>query len=711
MTMKKITLLFAVLFLAVNISLFAGIVELPQARLAGKNFYYERVILHDVVSYTSLSITGEYIISENGEPVYYVFNINDKGFIIISAEDACYPVLGYSFESIYTPDLPADNFHAWMNKYKDEILYARQASLLPDATISSLWNLLASTDPASLEDMSGSRDVTPIITSTWNQDFPYNAMCPEDAASGGTYGGRVPVGCVATAMTMIMHYWRYPTMGQGYHCISPQQNEYGPQCANFGTTTYDFNGIMDSQTKECDPVAILSWHAGIAVDMQYGASGSGSFMSKVPPAMINYFRYASTVQKLNRMSYSQTDWMNILKGDLDQAKPIEYAGQGPGGGHAWVCDGYQGTDQFHMNWGWGGSYNGYYTLTNLNPGGSTFNSSQEAVVHIQPDPAQYPLYCNGNTNLSTYDFGSLEDGSGPIASYADNSNCSWLIAPDDSISTITLTFKRFETETGDEVKVYDGTSASAPLLGTYSGTTVPTAVTSSGPALFVTFASGSSGSAQGFLAEYNGSTVAFCESNTTLTESTGEFNDGSGRFDYRNTANCKWKIQPENAATVTLEFSSFNTEEENDRIQIYDLGTGTLLATYSGDYTTPPPAVTAGSGKMMVMWNTNKTVRGEGWAANYTMTVGTEEREHFTNLTVFPNPASSQVTVSFNMKNQGQMNLEMVSVKGGSILTESLPFFQGEYRKTFDITSLAKGIYLLRITSDEGTAVKKIVIE
>jgi len=708
--MKKIVLLISVLIIGISLTLFAKKVDIKDARLAGKNFYFERVNIHGDIPYKSLTIAEEFIEKDGVEPLYYIFNFEDKGFIIVSADDACTPILGYSFESSYRRDNQSDGFLWLMDNFKKEIIYVRQNDLLPDESITHAWERLSVTDPNQLENPRTITDVAPLISNDWNQDFPYNALCPEDEASGGTYNGRVPVGCVATSMTQIMYYWRYPKQGQGSHCNVHSQ-PYGQQCADFGATTYDWDGMAEKPTKECNPVAILSWHGGIAVDMEYAPDGSGAYTSDVPDALINYFKYSTSCHYQNRPSGSSTTWKNTMKQNLDNKLPLQYCGRGPGGGHAWVCDGYQANDFFHFNFGWGGQSNGYYTIDNINPGGYTFNQNQGAVFDIKPDPAYYPYNCNGNVSDTSYDFGTFEDGSGPIADYQANSNCSWLIGADDSLSSVTLSFVRFNTLAGDEVKVYDGVDASAPMIGNFSGSTVPSPLTSTGPYMFVTFNTDGSGSAPGWLASFTGNLVPFCESLTTLTDPTGNISDGSDRFDYRNSSNCKWKIQPDNATSVMLSFSDFNTEQTTDKLQIYDLGTGSLLATYSGDYPDPPASVTASSGQMMLIWSTNKTIRGIGWDASYTITVGTDEKELFNTLTIFPNPVNDKINISFQIGEPQNIRLELLSLTGNTVFTEQLNYFKGEYQKTLNVSSFAKGIYFLRLTGDSGITIKKIIVQ
>ncbi len=716
--MKKIAILLTVLIFFTGISAFAKFVEINKAKLAAKNFYFERLSSHlaQPIAYNSLKISGESVEKAGNIPVYYTFNFTDNGFIIISADDCCFPVIGYSFDSnVVTESLP-DNFVYWMSCRKQEIAENIRTKVLPDAAISNEWNRLADFNPESVTDgQSAITEVTPLLTSTWDQGFPYNVLCPADAACG-SMGGHVTVGCVATAMSQIMYYWRWPNTGTGSHCYTPATLAgYPQQCADFGNTTYDWNGMTDAPTNECYPVALISYHAGVSVNMMYnsdGACSSGAYQSSVPNALKNYFRYASTCISANKMGYSTSAWNNLLQGDLNSGKPIQYGGQGPGGGHSWVCDGFQGADFYHMNWGWSGSSNGYFYLSNLNPSGYTFNNGQEAVLHIEPNTSQYPAYCNGNTLLNTYNFGTLEDGSGPLANYQDNSSCGWLIAPDDSVATITLNFTQFNTAAGDVVKVYDGADATASLLGTYTGvlTTMPS-VTTTGPKMFIAFTTDGTSSAPGWKAKYTANLTKFCASNTTLLDGWGTIKDGSGRFDYRNGSSCKWKIMPVGASKIVLTAVSFSTEEGSDKVQIYDLGTSALLGTWSGDYTAMPEPIISTTGSVMIMWNTNASVRGEGWEISYSPMVGTEEIKVFNDLRVYPNPASEMVNVSFTIADPQNVKVQLLSLHGEILHTDVVTYFKGKYEKSVDVSSLARGIYMLRLQSDKGTSVEKIVVQ
>ena len=713
--MKKLFIIAFTAFMLLNSIAFAKLVEVNDARLAGKIFFYERLNRKQpqAVNYSDLRVTTEYTERSNLTPVYYVFNFSVTGYIIISADDACYPVIGYSFDTRYDTENQPDNFVYWMDCRKKEISENMKMNLVADEATSNEWKRLLTSDPQGLTDtQNATTDVAPLITSLWDQGFPYNVYCPADAGCG-SFGGHVTVGCVATAMSQIMYYWRWPWTGTGSHCYTPPH--FSQQCADFGNSYYDWNGMTDSPNKECNPVALISYHAGVSVNMDYntdGACSSGAMQGSVPSALKNYFRYSSACLSANKMSYSTSGWNSLLQGDLTAGEPIQYGGQGAGGGHSWVCDGFQGADYYHMNWGWSGSSNGYFYLNNLNPGGYTFNNSQSAVVHITPDPAQYPLYCTGSKPVNTYDFGSIEDGSGPTANYNDNSNCSWLIAPDDSIKTITLNFVRFNTGSDDFVKIYDGGDASAPLLATISGTpaTMPSVVTT-GPKMFITFISSPSGNAQGWEANYTATPAAFCSSSTTLTDGWGTISDGSGRFQYRNVSNCKWKIMPAGASKLVLTVNSFNTEQDVDKVMVYDLGTSALLATWSGQYTTMPAPVTSTTGAVMVMWASNNTVRGEGWEISYSPMVGTDEHNSLGNLLVYPNPVKDIVNLSFNVDKSQDISIRVLSVTGKVLLSKEMPGVQGSVTGSIDVSALPKGIYLLQFTSELGTTTKKIAID
>ncbi len=233
-------------------------------------------------------------------------------------------------------------------------------------------------------------------------------------------------------------------------------------------------------------------------------------------------------------------------------------------------------------------------------------------------------YCSGVTTINTNDNGTITDGSG-TNNYCDNMDCQWLIQPPQAAS-VTLNFTAFDLEPAssdgktifDAVEVYDGTSTSAPLLGRFAGSNTPPAVTSTTGSMFIRFHSDLFENRQGWSANYTSTQNTFCTGTTILTTQTGTFSDGSGTSQYANNSNCSWVIQPTNAKSITLSFSDFNTELNNDGVIIYDGATNTspVLGKFSGS--SIPSSVTSTGGSMYIEFLSNPSVRGNGWTANYT---------------------------------------------------------------------------------------------
>jgi PKD repeat protein len=238
--------------------------------------------------------------------------------------------------------------------------------------------------------------VAPLLgTLAWDQGCYYNAQCP--TMSGGDCN-KCPTGCLATAMAMIMKYHAYPTHGYSSHSYAHTtangyDNNFGTLTANFGAATYNWAAMPNSVNSTNSAVATLMYHCGVAVDMSYDVYGSGAYLSDGAYALNFYFTYSCSYSI--KSMYTDTDWKSMLKNSLDSLRPVLYGGQDPTfGGHAFICDGYQGTnnDYFHFNFGWSGSSNGYEYVDAITPSGTpdNFSTNQEAIFNIHPEPATTP---------------------------------------------------------------------------------------------------------------------------------------------------------------------------------------------------------------------------------------------------------------------------------------------------------------------------------
>ena len=399
-TMKKsISLL---LFFFIIIGFVAGKqIDENTAKNAGYKFLYEKEKYLTMQSPSGLILVytsrSEETYSDNsGSKVYYyIFNTTTpKGFVIISGDDRVIPVLGYSDQEAFNPENIPAHVVSWLEGYKNQIQYAIEKDLSSTEEIRTRWKELTG-NIGSGDYLKSTSAVGPLIQTKWDQSPYYNALCPYD----NYYNDRTVTGCVATAMAQVMKYWEYPSTGSGFH--SYNSNNYGTLSADFGGTTYNWGSMPNSVTGSNDAVATLMYQCGVSVDMNYGVGsqgGSGAYVvsSQSPVehcaeyALETYFGYPNNLQGVVRANYSEDQWVSLLKTELDASRPIIYAGFGNGGGHCFVCDGYDQSNYFHFNWGWSGYYDGYFSINALDPGGTGtgggtggFNSGHQAIIGVK----------------------------------------------------------------------------------------------------------------------------------------------------------------------------------------------------------------------------------------------------------------------------------------------------------------------------------------
>ncbi len=428
----KITL-FAILLWA-GLS-YAGIVPVTTARTVAKNLYFEKANDFFKITLDEISFSDEIIISSNeNEPAYYIFNVSGgKGFVIVSAENATIPVLGYSFEKNIDMNNLSPEFASWTNNYKTQIEHARKNNTQADLSTMNEWNYYLGS--FSTKSLKSTLAVTPLLTTTWDQGCYYNGLCPS-CVSCFSMCSKMPTGCVATAMAQIMKFHAYPTHGYSSHSYTSPSS--GTLSANFGAATYAWASMPNNVTSANTSVATIMFHCGVSVEMNYTSSGSGAMTQDAESAFLKYFIYNAKYD--SRSYHTDAEWIALLKTDLDNNRPILYAGSGSDGtgGHAWVCDGYKGTnnDYFHFNFGWSGSGNGYFYITSITPSGEDFSYYQEAVINIYPSPATTPVanFTANKTNLNVNEFIVLTNSStnNPL-------DYSWSITPNSGFSYISST--------------------------------------------------------------------------------------------------------------------------------------------------------------------------------------------------------------------------------------------------------------------------------
>ena len=367
--MKKAFILFFVLLCSIGI--YAHPIGVERAKELGLGFVNANLNQACQLNDLQLVYTG---MSARGETSFYVFNFDNTGFVILSADDCYRPIVGYSDEGIFETENMSPEAAYYLNSIAEGRSQAHRT--VQSAEVAVEWEMLK--ESGKLPSRNRGKKATYLVETRWNQSDPYNYFCPH--ASGGP-GGKAYAGCVATAMSQVMKYWNHPLKGSGSHSYNYEGETLS---ANFGETTYDWDNMPltitnSSPQEKIDAVAYFMYHCGVAVDMMYSGSGSGAYSEDVPDAVLMYFGYSNKARLRKRDSYSLEEWQALLKDTFDQGWPVYYSGNSSSAGHAFVCDGYDDNDLFHFNWGWGGSSNGWFVVDEID-----YNSGADAIFNYVP---------------------------------------------------------------------------------------------------------------------------------------------------------------------------------------------------------------------------------------------------------------------------------------------------------------------------------------
>ena len=361
-------------------AVFAAPVDVNTAKGLGQKYVHNA--LGKKTAELSLAYTQT---SEAGVNALYVFNY-DQGFVVVAADDRAHPILGYTEGTTFDSEQIPEGLQYYLRYYARQIQFAIDNDLPLDVEIAEQWYLLEKEGVMTKTRMN--RAVAPLLSTTWDQGWPYNYYAP--ACSSYWTNNHCYAGCVACSMSQVMKFWNWPETGNGEHSYS-SSTYGGTLSANFGATTYNWsimpNSLGNSANAAAQAVALLMYHCGVAVDMDFQPSGSGAHTEDVPAAVIEYFRYGTCTNLKYRDEYTRTEWEDLLIESFDRGIPVMYSGaEADGsGGHAFNCDGYNNQRLFHFNWGWSGSNNNYYQIDALNTNNGSFNSYQRVVFEMIPD--------------------------------------------------------------------------------------------------------------------------------------------------------------------------------------------------------------------------------------------------------------------------------------------------------------------------------------
>ena len=734
--MKKLNLLIVV-FLFSSSALFSKSIDVTHAMQVAQNFY-KQMTGQTVVMTLAYQSTNDNIINgvPIGEPLYYAFNATDNGgFVMVSAEDLVKPIIGYNTQGRFVMQNAPPVISDWFVKYNKQIAYAKVNMTTTTQAVTDLWSNY-SRDPSHVtKQLRTGGAVGPLLTTTWDQPYPYNADCPADASAPSENNGRVLTGCGATAMSQIMRYWSYPPQGTG---TNSYQSNYGILTVDFGSTTYNWANMPNSVTGYNADVATIMYDAGVAVDMMYGPTESSSYIlpgtgipASCEAAYTTYFGYdANMIQGLDRGNYPvEADWINLIDGEMAASRPIQYAGSGSSGGHTFVLDGSDGNGNYHINWGWSGIDNGYYSVDALIPApysNGNFSNGEEMVIGIQPpnttivssgidlytattvtpDPIPFlttftvsaEAINNGSSNFTGVYCAALFDATGTFIRYIGDILSTTGLQPN---YYNTLTFN--DTATGVTAPgtytigiYYAPTGATTWSLVGQSSYTNPITVTVEGAndpgiALYSDIVPTPTTFTQGLPASVNvnltndGTSTYYGQYEAVLLDLQGNYVETIGTYTESQGLQVNYDyISP----YITFSTSSITAPEGEYILAIGEEAQGTSSWYYCGGQNYPNP----------VLIN----------VVNSTINILAVQNVSADALKVYPNPATNTVYIDAGDL-RGSYTLTIFNTLGQQ-MSENTGVLNGQ-KLSSDVSSYDPGLYTIQLKTESGTLNSRVVIK
>ncbi len=195
---------------------------------------------------------------------------------------------------------------------------------------------------------------------------------------------------------------------------------------------------------------------------------------------------------------------------------------------------------------------------------------------------------------------------------------------------------------------------------------------------------------------------------TWYTATTGNFyDDGGASGNYSNDESALYVFAPTGAKTVTMSFSSYNTESTWDYMYIYDGDNvnAPLIGTYTG--TTGPGTVTSTGSKMCVEFRSDCATTETGWAATWTgnSVTGIASNMGDNAVKIFPNPFSSALNITTD---NGNVDIALYDMLGREVISERNAS-SINHSATLDTQSLPNGVYFVKVTGTELSYTEKVV--
>ena len=366
--MRRIYTLSILLLFAVTHIAWGNPVTEVQARKIAAQFMTEHKIPSSnlMVSYRAPRLNAS---PSTTAPLYVFSATQGSGYAVIAGDDCVPAVLGYSTDDTFDPNNVPPAMQEWLDAYAEQI-----------AAIT--------TGEARFETRtSAGTAIAPMVTARWGQGMPYSVQLPY--VPGSSYA-HAYTGCVATAMAQLMYYWKYParptTTIPGYTSNSGKSTAV--TMPSLSPVNFDWDAMQDaymsndSTSAAALAAATLNTYCATALQASFGLTSTSGYTNEIPEKLATYFGYKNTGRYLKRQYYNTQSWEDTIYAELEAGRPVVYSARKSSGGHAFVCDGYDGEGMFHINWGWYGKSNGFFLLNLLNPAAEGIGSAAGAYGYV-----------------------------------------------------------------------------------------------------------------------------------------------------------------------------------------------------------------------------------------------------------------------------------------------------------------------------------------
>ncbi len=458
--MKRI-ITFCLLLACCAISVFAGDITPEEAKAKATEFLLSRPSVAGGRMTSPSKIVGQPMAVRKASPSIYAVCPESGGFVLVSKNDAVDDILGYCDEGVFSEESMPENFRALMQSYEKELSQIEEG----EALLQSPWKI-------------SHKAITPMLKSKWNQGEvsttgnAFNCQCP-------TYNNYYCVtGCVAVAMAQVMYYHRYPSSTKMEIPSYTSNTSLGALPAlpvttiEWGSMLNEYTGsyLDDVSSYRAKAIGKLLKYCGYAAKMNYGTGSSSAYTTNMLTGLITYFGYNPYAYIAYREDCTIAEWDALIYNELAAGRPVLYAGSSTGSGHQFVVDGADTSGKYHVNWGWGGRYDGYYTLNVLNPratneAGSSrtpdgYTMDHAAVIGLQPSKTSqltgmtvtnvsqgnsavsFSIYNKTGINGYYYVGSGVVDSNGKVTKLISSYNNGYDIAPDYGFKDYSVEYTR-----------------------------------------------------------------------------------------------------------------------------------------------------------------------------------------------------------------------------------------------------------------------------